>query len=220
MADILEYTSLVTSQHNNKPKFMAMVAALVQPKVDTQNILDTFPDLFDVYQATGDQLDKLGEWIGATRNLAVPLAGVFFSWGVEGLGWGQGTWFSQFDNIAGLVVLPDDSYRILLLAVIASNQWDGTVPGSYKILQLLYELSGFQVLIQDNQDMTISIILLATEIDAVFSALLHSGLIAMRPAGVRIAGYFKATTPVFGWGVETPEIGGWGVGNWIQLTAI
>lgn len=220
MADVLEYTNLITSEHNTRPKFMAMVAATVQPKVDTQNVLDTFPDLFDVNIAVGDQLDILGLWVGVNRNISIPLVGVFFTWGTAGLGWGQGTWFSPFDNIAGLVQLPDDSYRILILATIASNQWDGTIPGAYQILSLLQELTGMQILIQDNQDMSMSIIVLATNISAVMSALLHNGFIAMRPAGVRIAGYFQAVIPVFGWGENTSNIQGWGTGNWLQLSSL
>jgi hypothetical protein len=220
MADVLQYTRLITSEHNDKPNFMAMVAATVQGSVDLQNLQTEFASLFDVYTAVGDQLDKLGEWIGASRNIPVPLVGVYFTWGAAGLGWGQGTWFSPFDNVGGLVQLPDDSYRILLLAVIASNQWDGTIPGAYTILNLLYTLEGLRVLIQDNHDMSISIILLAQQVSAVALALLKSGFIALRPAGVNIAGYFKATTPVFGWGEESDVIQGWGQGNWIQVNSI
>jgi hypothetical protein len=214
-----QYTQLITSEHNQRPKFMAMVSLLVQASQDTQDVLGTFPQLFDIEQAVGDQLDKLGVWIGASRKLTEPLAGVFFSLGVAGLGLGEGTWFSSFDSIGGLIILPDDSYRILLLSLIASNQWDGTIPGAYQILQLLYDLTGTQILIQDNQDMTISVIVLATSVDAVFSALLHAGLIIMRPAGVSIAGYFRAQVPVFGLGSDTAIIGGLGRGRWMQLAS-
>jgi hypothetical protein len=214
-----QYTKLITSEHRDKPNFMATVAMLVQASIDTQDIAATFPSLFDINQAAGDQLDKLGAWIGASRNLTVPLTGVFFSLGVSGLGLGEGTWFSDFDASGNLIKLADDNYRILLLSLVASNQWDGTIPGAYQILQLLYELTGTQILIQDNQDMSISIIVLAGTVDAVFSALLHGGLLVMRPAGVHIAGFFKATVPVFGLGSDSPIIGGLGQGNWLQLAS-
>jgi hypothetical protein len=150
----------------------------------------------------------------------LPLTGVFFSWGTEGLGWGQGLWFSPDNQTGTLVLLPDDNYRILILATIASNQWDGTIPGAYDVLKGLFNLAGFQIMIQDNQDMTISIIFLSKSIDAVSSAMLTSGLLTVRPAGVRVDGYYTATEPVFGFGREDSVISGWGAGSWIQLQSL
>jgi hypothetical protein len=220
MADISDYTNRITSQHRSRPKFIAKITALNQGLVDTQNIADQIPSMFDVETAVGDQLDKLGEWIGSSRNLTVPLTNVFFSWGIEGLGWGQGTWFSSIDTESGLVVLPDDSYRVLLLSLIAINHWDGTIPGAYSILSLLQSLTDTQILIKDNQDMTISVIVLSNNLSAVFLALLHSGNLIMKPAGVGIANYFSAVTPVFGWGPESDVVKGWGSGNWLQLESL
>lgn len=367
-----KYTSLITSEHDLKPKFMAMIAAMIQPSVDLQNVLRSMLNAYDIDFAIGAQLDTVGLWVGASRNLEEPISGVFFSWGVSGLGWGQGTWFNPSFNqgvpllgtriqssggsailkyeisfgsgVAGhtytasvlvlnqgltavtvnmnagttgvpgafllippgqtvqvnvsifetgsncgvgvpcsqqlrfntagvgdamdivafnpvyqdnggpnlitgpsttfggswtgfggnsvtltqnfpglvtslLITLPDDSYRTLLRGVIAANQWDGTVPGAYEIFNTVFGIEGFQILIVDNQDMTMTIIVLAQVLDAVAKSLLLSGLIIVRPAGVRITGYFGAVQPVFGFGEESSLISGWGVGNWLQLVS-
>lgn len=216
--DISIYLSLITSRHVNKPRFRALLSILVQHSVDCQNVLATFPSLFDVTKAIGDQQDILGKWVGVSRRLLVPLEGIFFSFGVAGLGWGQGILAGTVTDSGTLVSLPDEVYRNLLLAKIASNHWDGTIPGAYTVLSTLFATAGFEILIQDNQDMTISIIFLGPNLDAVSSQMLRNGLLALRPSGVDIKGYFKAVEPVFGFGRQDTIVSGWGSGNFIQLT--
>lgn len=219
---INQYTGLITSEHNQRPKFVAAVSTTAQPFVDLQNALLGL--LFDVDTAQGQQLDFVGQWVGQSRNITVPLPDVFFSWGISGLGWGQATWFGPNDVASGLVVLPDDSYRVLLKAKIAANQWDGTVPGAYNIWAIVFAIEGFNLLIQDNQDMTMTMILLSSfflssSVTAVVLALLVNGYLDLRPAGVRITGYFQSSVPgapLFGWGLNTPAVAGWGAGAWIQ----
>ena len=193
--DLNYYLGLVTSAHNQKPKFMATVAAEVQPFVDLQATLaQIFNGLFNVQAAVGDQLDKIGAWVGASRNLAIALPP------------------------SGITVLQDSDYRQLLLAVIAANNWDGTVPGMYAIWATVFG-QAFDVLVQDNQDMTMFVVLLASTFSAVALALLTNGYFDLRPAGVRMLGYFQPSVqgqPVFGLGIEDSEISGLGVGYMVQ----
>lgn len=211
-----QYVGLITSEHNQRPKFLATVRALVQPFADMQDLAVTVNGLFDVDIAVGDQLDKVGQWVGVSRFVATPILGVYFSWGLANVGWGQGTWFSPFDTTAGLVRLPDESYRTLLKGVIAANQWDGTVPGLYSIWGIVFALTQFKLLLQDNQDMTVTVFLLTTEnIDAITLALITGGAIVPKPAGVRITGYTQVAAPIFGWGSNSGLVAGWGVGNWL-----
>lgn len=178
------YTSLVTSEHNKRPNFMAMIAVQAQAYVDNINLLRSFAVLFDLDFAVGQQLDMIGVWIGASRNIPIPLTGVYFAFNTTGLGFNQGTWFGIGDSASGLTVLSDDQYRLLLRAKIASNHWDGTVPGAYAIWAIVFQFEPFNILIQDNQDMTMQFTLVGTNIPAVTKALLTNGLIALIPAGV------------------------------------
>ncbi|MGX6999922.1 DUF2612 domain-containing protein [Caballeronia sp. KNU42] len=200
-ADIYAYTSLITSQHNVQPNFMATVAALVQPAADLQAVLNSIPALYDLDVAVGVQLDTVGQWVGQTRNLKEPITGVYFSFDTTGLGFDQGTWLGPFDPTSGLVALPDDSYRILLYATIAANSWDGTVPSAYAIWGTLFASLGYEILIQDNQDMTMGIILIGPTPNAVTLALFSGGYLNLRPAGVLIEFYGVQSVqnaPVFG----------------------
>lgn len=213
------YTAKITSEHQQSPKFLAMIAAVAEIFVQNQNLVAAFPQLFDIDYAVGVQLDRVGERVGRSRFLAVPLPNVFFSWGVEGLGWGQGVWYQKtYNPTTGLVRLDDDSYRILLYAVVAANQWDGTIGGAYKAWNTVFDPIGYRILIQDYGDMSMAVALLGTQLpDAVTIALFANGELTLKPAGVRVAGYVTQSVvgvPIFGWGVDNENLAGWGKGAW------
>jgi Protein of unknown function (DUF2612) len=147
MPIIEDYTSLITSEHNTAPNYVATVSLSCQPMVDQQNLVAEVPGLFDIDSAVGQQLDYVGQWVGLTRYVNVPLD-IYFSWGVAGLGWGQGVWYSIFDPTTGAVALDDPHYRILLKARIVANQWDGTITGAYDAWDTLFAPEGFGIIIQ------------------------------------------------------------------------
>lgn len=213
---IQKYTQLITSEHNQQPNFMAMVAATLQPSVDAQNLISTFVSLFDLDLAQGNQLDIIGQWVGISRNVNVPISGVFFAWDTANLGWNQGTWLGPGQSGTSLIMLSDNQYRALLKAKIAANQWDGTVPGIYKAWIPFFVLSQFNILIKDNQDMSMTVFLLTSVvIDQTLLALITGGYVVPRPAGVRITGYTQImSVPVFGFDVQNSIISGWDSGQW------
>ena len=90
---IADYLKLITSEHRSKPKFEAMVSAVASSFVDQQTLLTDLSMKFDIDTATGAQLDIIGLWIGRSRNVAIPLTGVYFDWdGTSLVGWDSGTW--------------------------------------------------------------------------------------------------------------------------------
>lgn len=213
------YLDLVTSLYRGKPRFIALCTALVQPLVDQQALLDAIRNGFDLDSAVGVQLDKVGEWVGRSRDLETPLEGVYFSWNTAGVGWQEGSWKGPYDPETGMVSLPDAAYRTLLRAKIAANAWDGTVPGAYEVWETLFAGTGSIVVIQDNQDMSMVVGLAGTYPDAVTKALLTGGYVPLKPEGVRIKYYAVAPTggPLFAWGCESEALNGWGVGSWPEI---
>lgn len=217
-----QYTSLITSEHNEKPRFMAMISLLGQWAVDRQNMLASIPGLFDIDDAVGQQLDWVGQWVGISRNLSIPLTGIYFSFDTAGLGFDQGTWLGPFDPTTGLVSLPDNAYRTLLYAVIAANNWDGTVPGAYTSWNTIFEPLGYSILIEDGQDMTMTVALIGPTPDAVTLALFTGGYLNLRPAAVGITFYYTQSVPnvpIFGFDAENPSISGFDVGAWAVSVA-
>lgn len=214
-AQLSDYLNLITSQHADKPKYMAMVALLAQWGVDRRNMLASIPALYDIDNAIDQQLDRVGEWVGQSRNLSVPLTGIYFSLDVAGLGVDQGTILGPFNPVSGLTALPNDSYRILLYATIAANSWDGTIPGAYTAFNTVFVPLGYQILIQDYQDMTMGFALVGPTPDAVTLALFKGGYLNLIPAGVGVAYYFEPSVsgiPIFGLDVENTVIAGLDVG--------
>ena len=192
MADISTYLAVLTSEHNQRPNFVAMVSLFCQANVDQQNLLDQFPMLFDVDLAVGDQLDKIGQWVGVSRNLTAPVLGV--------------------------TTLDDPTYRVLIMLFIAMNSWDGTVPGIYNIWNAILAPTYGPIFIVDNQDMTMTVILLTPPTSVLILAILTNGYFLLRPAGVGITGFFEPSVPgdpIFGFDVENSFISGFDVGAWI-----
>ena len=215
MAQVSDYTGLVTSEHADKPKFMAMLAAVSQCFVDHQNELNAFVSDFDLNEAIGAQLDILGKWVGISRNIETPISGVYFSLDTYGVGFDQGVWQGPFDPSAGIVSMDDDTYRLIIRAKIAANHWDGTIGSAAAILDNIFGSSTY-VFIQDNQDMSMTVGLSGNLPSALFVALFGGGYIPLKPEGV-LTNYVATSVngdPCFGFDVENPYISGFDVGSW------
>lgn len=217
-ADITAYLAKITSEHSDQPDFMAVVSLFVQPFADLSNLLFDLKLLFDIDTAVGDQLDKVGDRIGRTRFLDTPLTGVYFAFNTYGVGFNQGVWYEPFNPTTGLVRLPDDHYRVLLKATILANIWDGTVPGAYAAWDILFPTSsGLVFLIQDNTDMSMSVLLRGEGLaDPVVKALFTTGALDIRPDGVAIKRYVASVpaAPFFAFNLDNDNFAGFNVGCW------
>lgn len=210
------YNSLITSEHRGKPKFEAFVDAVTRPLEELQTLLEALRTAHDLDMAVGAQLDHVGEWVGRSRYLRVALTGVYFSWGEEGTGWGEGAWKGLYDPDTGMHRLQDDMYRVLLKAKIAANGWNGTTPGMYEIWQAAFADTGSTIIVQDNQDMSMVVGIAGMRLNRVLEQLLVRGYIPLKPEGVRIS-YYAVTPdggPLFAWGCQSDTLDGWGAGRW------
>lgn len=216
MTDVDSYLALITSYHRGKPKFAAMVKALVEPVVAQQAFLDHLPRDFDLDEAVGVQLDQVGEWVGRTRFVRVPIANAWFSFDHDMRGFDQGVWYQpQYDTPAGITRLDDETYRTLLRAKIAANNWDGTLPSAKAALEILFPNGETSIIVIDNQDMTITFGVSGVIPSALFIALLSDGYLPLKPEGVRAD--YRITTvsgPLFGFDVENEFIAGFDAGAW------
>ncbi|KWN75781.1 DUF2612 domain-containing protein [Burkholderia ubonensis] len=216
MADLNDYTALITSEHRDKPRYMATIAAVVQPLVDQMNLLASMPGMFDLDVAVGDQLDTVGLWVGVSRRIRTPLTGIYFSFDIDGLGFDQGIWKGPFDPDTGLTILDDDTYRLVIRAKIGANHWDGTLASSAVILNSIFG-ADTHVFIEDHQDMSMTIGIAGRVPSAVFLALLAGGYIPLKPEGVRV-NYTIVTTvdgaPMFGFDMNNQFVAGFDAGAW------
>lgn len=214
---VQDYLDLITSENINQPDFVATVSLFAQVPVQVQALYASMIPLFDLdTPPVGDQLDIIGQWVGISRNVLIPIPGVFFTWdGNAADGWDFGIW-QAIPPTTSITVLPDDVYLTLIRAKIAANQWDGTTEGAYKIWDIIFPQ--YRILIQDNNDMSYDLAITGGIVDSLTLALLEGGYISLRPEGVKIALIFTSvdTSPAFAWDVESTYLKGWDEGSWLK----
>lgn len=212
-----DYLNLITSAFQNKPKFTAVVSLVTALPVQIQSQLALLTTAYDIDTASGVQLDQIGQWVGISRNISIPISGVYFTFDGSDytVGWDYGTW-QPASKPTQVTSLPDDAYRTLIRTKIAANHWDGTTPGAYLIWDQIF--TNTTILIQDNQDMTYDLAVVGGIIDSLTLALLTGGYIPLKPEGIKIAAYYVSvdSNPVFGWDVDSATLGGWDEASWVR----
>jgi len=184
------YPPLIISEHANAARYMATVDLLTRPLFASQIFARALVSAFDLDAAVGTQLDQIGLWVGQSRYLDVPITGAWFSFDTSGVGFDQGVWKGPYDATTGVTRLADAQYRLLLRARIAANHWDGTRRGAVEAWAVMFDGTGVSFAIQDNQDMTINILVTSDHtLDAATRALITGGYLGIKPAGVHINGY-------------------------------
>lgn len=212
---VQDYLDLVTSEYADQPNFLAVLTANTSIPVQVQALMSAMIELFDIdTPPVGEQLDIIGEWVGVSRQVAVPISGVYFTWdGDAEVGWDYGVWQAA-GQPANITSLPDDAYLNLIRGKIASNNWDGTTNSAYAIWDAVFP--NFTIGIQDYLNMSYALIIAGGIIDSLTLALITGGYINLRPEGVKIARYFvsQGDIPVFAWDMDAPLFQGWDTGAW------
>ena len=180
------YLDLITSEYQNSGNFLIWVSALLNKGFDISTLLDTLDTNFDIDNAVGSQLDMLGSIVGERRTVG----------------------FQPSNSLSP--VLDDNTYRILLKAKIARNQWNGKIDGLQSIWATLFPAG--KIIIIDNQNMTVNIAISGT-FSSIVEDLIQNGYIVPRPQGV-LVNYSFGTMPFFGFDRQDFYISGFDTGNW------
>lgn len=187
--DIQRYLKMVTSQHQNKPKFLSWLAASLTLVDDVSTLVNVFDSSFDIDLATGSQLEIIGKILGVSRLVN----------------------FQPTDGSSPM--LDDNMYRLILKARILQNQWDGTMPQMQAMWKTVFSDAIF--ILKDNQDMTLEVLVigLSTQMER---DLTTNGYIIPKPQGVSMI-FSYSDNPFFAYGVDTNELKGFGEGYWAQF---
>lgn len=180
------YLNLITSEHRDKPNFIAWLTAFIQPLDDASSLSDLIGTFYDIDTAIGVQLDTLGESIGQGRQVNF-----------------------QPTN-GGSPILNDNDYRVLLKAKIVKNQWKGLIQTLQPVWQVLFP--GGALIVKDNQDMTMDVYIGGT-FTLTMRDLVRNGYMIPKPAGVRVNYYF-GDIPFFGFDLSNQFIAGFDTGKW------
>jgi hypothetical protein len=179
------YLGLLTSEYRLAPNLNFWLNDLLSPLNDTTNMITGMTEAFDLGSAQGLQLDVAGQIAGVSRTVGFQPSG-----GVS-------------------PVLDDVTYALLIQATIAANQWDGTESELYPIWTKLFP--GGSIIINDNQNMTCTIVLSGTFTSIVQDLIVH-GYIVPRPEGVLYT-YVFGDFPIFGTDESNSFIAGVDLGH-------
>lgn len=216
MATTQDYINLIPSANQNQPNFIKTLSLDVSVQVRVQELLQSMIPLFNLDVAVGNQLDILGQWIGVSRVVNIPVTGIYFTWdGAYSVGWDFGIWQGSLTPV-DITILPDDAYLTLLRAKIAANHWDGTTTDAYKIWDAIFPT--ITILIQDNQNMSYDLALVGGIVDSLTLALLTGGYLPLKPEGVLVNTYYVPVNPgpLFGWDLDSTYVQGWDTGSWAR----
>lgn len=154
-----KYLDNITSQHRDKKKFIAWLSSSLTILDHAYIMTKNMDNDFDLDNAIGVQLDMLGQLIGRKRILTFqPLNG--------------------FDPI-----MTDETYRLVLKAKVAINNWDGKTETAYEIWNNIFQDIGLRI--QDNQDMSMTAYVTGY-VNQIRQDLIQHGYIVPKPEGVRI----------------------------------
>lgn len=180
------YLDLLTSEYSSADVFKQWLQTPLNILNDISNCLVDIEGAFDLDVAVGVQLDVLGQIVGVSR--VVP--------------------FQPSFSISP--ILDDVTYRLLIRATIANNQWDGKIGSLYPLWSQLF--AGGYIIIQDNQNMSANIILTGT-FTSIIQDLITNDMIVPRPEGVKY-NYFVGGLPFFGFDRDDAFVAGWDTGKW------
>ena len=175
-----DYLDLATSQYQNSPKFLAWLSVPLQILQDITDCADEMYQAFDIDTAEGAQLDILGVIIGASRTVD----------------------FQPSNSVSP--VLDDDTYRVLLKATIARNQWDGNIDTLAPVWREIFP--GGSIVIQDSQLMSMNVSMTGS-FSSIIVDLINNGYIVPRPEGV-LVNYGFGDLPYFGFDRDDSYISG------------
>lgn len=113
-------------------------------------------------------------------------------------------------------LLLDADYRLLILAKILQNQWNGHGDGALSTLWQAWQVlfPGGRIYITDNQNMTCTVFIVGL-FSPLQQQMITNGLIVPRPEAVEYNYEFPTVLPGLGFGSGNPGfIAGFGTGHW------
>lgn len=160
-----DYIQLITSQHRQKEKFVAMLKAASQPMTDCFNFLNELHSKFDIDNANDPYLEILAHWTGTP--LIIPGAAQLAYFGFEdqenSLTFGElddpeiGGYFRESGQSGTGGLVPKGEFlRRLIQAKILKNHSTGNIEETKQILSLVLNHDQFKVI--DNNDMSVTYI--------------------------------------------------------------
>jgi hypothetical protein len=200
-----DYSQLITSEHNQAPKYTAMVKAVTDAWGSIYDFNLALPLEFDLDTAEGVQLDQIGEWVGQTRLIPGVLLVQFFGfsdnpaalpYGEEGNASIGGRFYNEGEPIDETSLLADPEYRLIIRGRIVRNHAKGKTSDIVQAINFMFQTVS---VIDDPGTMAIGVYI-GRPLTLVERAIILNLDILPRPAGVRIdtKGFYDAINGYLG----------------------
>lgn len=161
-----EYTLLLITQYYSKAKARAEIEAIAGAFEQPYNVMRDFPDAFDVDEAVGDQLDKVGAIVGVPRTVPLVLAKIAFGFvdNVNSRGFYDkfvpaisAPFYDKFTPPFTDQQLNDFDYRFLIKAKIAVNNTTAYISSDERISiqQVIQQAFDGKAYVVDKKAMTL-----------------------------------------------------------------
>jgi hypothetical protein len=189
MPTLQEYLDfLIPAPNRIQPKFIAWVSANLQLLLDAQDLMEAVITAFHIDDAVGQQLNILGEILGRPRRV-------------------------NFAPSEGSAILEDEDYRLILIAKIIQNQWQGTKSEIYDFWD--QHFPDKPLIVVDNGDMTIDVVVVGMESE-LQQQLVENFYYFPKPAGVLVNFQFTEE-PLFAYDFDTDHLKGYDEAVWATV---
>lgn len=157
-----QYRELLIIQYSDKPKAVAEIDLLTGTWSKVFDFFNAFFTEFDLDQAFGDRLDKIGKIVGVSRIVPEGIVKRYFGFSgvANALPFGEAPMFDFLnDSLYSSTELNDNQFRFFIRAKITKNITSAYMANDER--QSLQESIQFlfknQAFIVDNKDMTLTV---------------------------------------------------------------
>lgn len=211
-----DYLNLITPYHAPRAKFRATVEANILPLVAVTAALKKLPSDFDIESAIGAQLDVVGEWVGRSRYVTIPVPDLWFTFDdLPRRGFDFGEWRGPYDPGTTKVRLDDATYRRLLYAKIGANNWNGETAQAVAILSEFFRRDNHKLFVEDRGDGHLAFCIAGSWPVLRDLCIFAEGYIPLKPLGMQV--HYQVTsienTPLFGFDVTNEYVAGFNIGS-------
>jgi hypothetical protein len=177
------FRTLVINQLGDSPSYNQILQWLADNYDRLQLILD-YVQTINVFEARGVWLDLIGAIVGQSREIPNAILFEYFGFDEQGgLEFDQGRFYEEGDPLTASSILPDDEYRVVILARVARNWGDISEVG---VIEALQNITNSQNVLMWRRPPAAFEVYIGAEITSNIRAILATQDILPRGAGIGI----------------------------------
>ena len=197
----INWQQAILMQYRNSPRIVQLASNFAQALNTPRDLQNWFTNVWNVATARGFGLDIWGRIVGVKRLLELPNPAQVFGFGdganpADKVGFNQAPFAPPNTPEGNSVLLPDNTFRMLILAKAMSNIAGTTLPALNTILKFLFQDQGEAYALTDNNQNLTFVFNFQPTVQQ--SAILFQTGVLPSPCGVNVSTQVNARTNLFG----------------------